>query len=179
MKGIIKEVLQIIGGTCRITVEVPRVESPEKLQKFVNDKTYCSIDIKQWFNKRSLNSNKYLHVLEEEISIKTGVPKEEVHINMLREYGTIATDSDGEKIIFSVKANVEVAKYFKYYKFLGDSKDEKFKHYYVIKGSSECTSQEMQRLLTGVVETAQELGIETLTPRELEELNNLSYQETK
>lgn len=179
MKGTIKEVLQIIGGTCRITVEVPRVEDYEKLKKFETDKTECSIEIKKWFNKRSKDSNSYLHVLEEQIAIKMGIPKDEVHLKMLRDYGTIATDSDGEKIIFSVKSNVDVSKYFNYYKFLGDSKDLKYKHYLVIKGSSECDSLEMTRLLKGVVETAQELGIETLTPRELEELNNLSYQETK
>lgn len=176
MKGKIKEILQIIGGVCRITVEVNKIENADKLQKFIDDKTDCSIEIKKFRVKRSLNSNGYLWVLCEKISEKMGISKDEVYEKMLREYGTIATDSNEEKIIFSIKANIDVSKYFKYYKFLGDSKDLKFKHYYVIKGSSEYDSLEMTRLLKGVVETAEELGIETLTPRELEELNQISYQ---
>lgn len=178
MKGQIKDLFQSINGHFRITVETYTIDNFEDLQDFTLNNTEINIEIKKFKEKRSLNSNGYLWVLCEKIAEKMKLSKEEVYINMLRDYGTIATDSDG-KIIFSVKASVDVSKYFKYYKFLGDSKDRLFKHYYVIKGSSEYDSAEMARLLDGVVETAQELGIETLTPRELEELNNLSYQETK
>jgi hypothetical protein len=37
----------------------------------------------------------------------------------------------------------------------------------------------MTIFIKGIVQECEQLGIETLTPRELEELNNLSYQETK
>lgn len=57
MKGTIKEVLQIIGGTCRITVEVPRVEDYEKLKKFETDKIECSIEIKSGLIAEVLDSN--------------------------------------------------------------------------------------------------------------------------
>ena len=73
MKGTIKEVLQIIGGMCRITVEVPRVEDYEKLKKFESEKTECSIEIKKWFNKRSLDSNAYAWKLMSEMADKLSV----------------------------------------------------------------------------------------------------------
>lgn len=174
MKGKIKEIIQIIGGVCRITVEVGQID--ENLKKLELEKVDCDIEIKKYREKRSLNSNSYCWVLIEKLAQKMKLSKDEVYLKMLRDYGTIATDSDGEKIIFSVKASVDVSKYFKYFKFLGDSKDWKFKHYFVIKGSSEYDRKEMILFLDGIIETCKDLEIETMTPSEIEKLNKMSYE---
>ena len=70
MKGKIKEILQIIGGVCRITVEVHRTEDFEKLQKLQKENLDCKIEIKKWFNKRSLDSNAYAWKLISEMADK-------------------------------------------------------------------------------------------------------------
>ena len=85
--------------------------------------------------------------------------KEEVYVEMLKIYG--------QSQMVSVLADIDVSKYFKYYKFLGDSHNKEFKHYYVIKGSSEYDSAEMARFVEGIVNECRQLGIETLTPQEI------------
>ena len=127
-------------------------------------------EIKPYKEKRSLSANAYCWVLIEKIAEKMNKPKEEVYIEMLKDYGTIAVDSEGKKLIFSVKASIDISKYFKYYKEMGLSKDGNFKHYYVIKGSSEYDSKEMNRFIDGIIQECKSLGIETMTPEEIARL---------
>ena len=96
--------------------------------------------------------------------------KEEIYKRELCDYGTIATDSNGQKLIFSVKKEIDISKYFKYYKEMGVSKDKRFIHYYAIKGSSEYDSSEMAKFIDGIVQDCQTLGIETMTPEEIAKL---------
>ena len=48
--------------------------------------------------------------------------------------------------------------------------EKKFTHYKIYKGSSEYDSREMAILIDGVISEAKEMGIETMTPQELERL---------
>lgn len=182
MKGTIKEVLQIIGGKCRIVFEVNRIENYEKLQKFVAEKTECSIEIKKWFNRRSLDSNAYAWKLISEITDKLNTTKklhttkEQVYFEMLKDYGV--------SLVVSVKSEEDIEKIkkaFKYYEPFGSGVigEKQFTHYKIYIGSSGYDVNEMSVFIKGIVQECEQLGIETLTPRELEELNNLSYQETK
>lgn len=175
MKGTIKEVLQIIGGKCRIVFEVNRIENYEKLQKFVAEKTECSIEIKKWFNRRSLDSNAYAWKLMSEIADKLSInnivmSKDAVYFKMLQDYG----QSTFIKLMKGINPRDYGIKYFEI-----KQEDTKGTTYKVYKGSSEFDSREMTIFIKGIVQECEQLGIETLTPRELEELNNLSYKETK
>lgn len=170
MIGNVFEILELKNNTYRISVDVVGAEDLNNVMKLKENKSLCNIDIKKHREKRSLNANAYCWVLIEKIAEKMKMSKEEIYKRMLQDYGTIATDSEGKKIIFSVKKEVDVSKYFKYFKFFGDSKDGNFKHYYVIKGSSEYDSSEMARFIDGIVQDCQMLGIETMTPEEIAKL---------
>jgi len=175
MKGKIKEILQIIGGVCRITIEVPRVSDYDKLQKFVNDKIECKIEIKKWFNKRSLKSNDYAWLLISEMADKytindVVVSKDKVYLDMLKSYG----QSTFVKFQKEVKPEQYGIKYFDIVQ-----EDTKGKTYKVYKGSSEFDSREMTIFVKGIVQECEDLGIETITPAELEQLNKMSYKEIK
>ena len=54
-----------------------------------------------------------------------------------------------------------------------------YRTYIVLRGSSEYDSKEMSRLIEGLVETAKEQGIETLTPDELRKLRYMENQNGK
>lgn len=176
MKGTVFEILELKNNTFRVSIDVTGCEDLNNVAKLKDDKVLCNIEIKKHREKRSLNANAYCWVLIEKIAEKMGKSKEEIYVRMLQDYGTIATDSEGKKIIFSLREDIDVSKYFKYYKELGYSKDKKFKHYYVIKGSSEYDTEEMKRFIDGIVQDCQMLNIETMTPEEIAKLKVLEEE---
>ena len=120
--------------------------------------------IKEYKEKRSLNANNYYWKLANEIANKLHTSKEEVHERMIKRY------SQCEYI--SVLENVDLSSYVKYAEkkntFIHNGK--KFNSYLVYKGSSEMNTKEMSILIDGIVSEAKEMGIETLTPEELAQL---------
>ena len=170
MKGKVFEILELKNNTYRVSIDITGCEDLNNVAKLKEEQALCNIEIKKHREKRSLNANAYCWVLIEKIAEKMGKSKEEIYVRMLQDYGTIATDSDGRKVIFSLREDIDVSKYFKYYKELGYSKDKKFKHYYVIKGSSEYDTAEMKHFIDGIVQDCQMLSIETMTPEEIAKL---------
>ena len=121
-------------------------------------------EIKEYKEKRSLNSNNYAWKLITEIANVMRLSKEEVYLEMLKAYG--------QSEMVSVLAEIDVSKYFKYYSEAGESilNGKKFKHYKVYMGSSEMDTRQMSILIDGIVQEAKQLGIETLTPAEISRL---------
>ena len=79
----------------------------------------------------------------------------------------------GQSEIVSVLSNINVGGYFKYFEPCGVSYlgEKKFTHYKVYKGSSEYDSREM-----AIISEANELGIDTATPQEIERMKRLWNQ---
>lgn len=119
--------------------------------------------------KRSLDANAYAWALMTKIANHPGVSssKEEVYEQMLQKYGTFYEDEDGF-ITITVKKSVDMAKVDGHWKYIKDN--GKFASYLMIKGSSEYDTAEMSHFIDRIVEEAQELGIETATPDELERM---------
>ena len=126
------------------------------------DKIY-DVDIHEPKQKRSLNANSYCWVLVTKIANKLRLNKNEVYVTMLERYG--------QSQIVHVRSDIDIKGYFKYYKVVGES--DRFTHYQVMKGSSEYDTKEMSILIDGIVSECQDLGIETMTPTELERLKSL------
>lgn len=128
------------------------------------DKTF---EIKQHREKRSLNANSYAWVLISKIAEASFLSKEAVYLHCLRMYG--------QSEIVSVRSEINVEGYFKYYEPFGHSvlNGRDFTHYKVYKGSSEYNTLEMSVLIDGIVQDAKELGIETLPPQELMRLKEM------
>lgn len=124
------------------------------------------IELKEHREKRSLNSNSYAWVLITKIADVLRANKEEIYLEMLKRYG--------QSEIVSVLSSIDVAGYFKYYDVAGTStlNSKEFTHYKVYKGSSEYDTREMSIFIDGIVSEAKQLNIETLTPKELENLKN-------
>ena len=118
-------------------------------------------DLVEHRKKRSLNSNSYLWKLINEIANVMRMSKEEVYLQMLKDYG--------QSEVISLLSSINVDGYFKYYEVIGESmlNGKEFKHIRIFKGSSEYDTREMSILLQGVVEEAKALGIETMTEKEL------------
>ena len=162
------------------------------------DKPDAVWEITEKKQKRSLDSNNYFYLLVNKIAKKLNISDVEVHDRFLSEniayfqledggfdwkvspqnpnqYGLIKEQVDGK---------------FEYYLFSGmevslqnqDGQKVRYKNcndevrgkvYWHIKGSRQMTSKEMSRLISSVVFEAEQLGIETMTPAEIEKMNRL------
>ena len=121
-------------------------------------------EVKEYHPKRSLNANAYAWALIGQLADVLRKSKEEVYFEMLKSYG--------QSEFVSVRSDIDVKGYFKYYEEYGKGHVEgrEFTHYKVYKGSSEMDSREMAILIDGIIQEARQLGIETITPAEKERL---------
>lgn len=127
----------------------------------LDDKKKYDIEVKQHREKRSLDANAYCWALIGKLGDALRMDKEAVYLEMLKSYG--------QSEIVSVRSDIDVKGYFKYYEPIGTGtvNGSEFTHYKVYKGSSEYDTREMSILIDGVVDECRTQGIETMTPAEL------------
>jgi hypothetical protein len=121
-------------------------------------------EIKEYKEKRSLSQNSYAWKLITEIGNKISKSKEEVYLQMLKDYG--------QSEIISMLSTIEPKGYFKYYEVIGTGivNNKEFTHYKIFKGSSEFNTLEMKIFIDGIIQEATQLEIPTLTDKEIESM---------
>lgn len=121
-------------------------------------------EIKEYKERRSLSQNAYAWKLINEIGNKIGKSKEEVYLQMLKDYG--------QHEVISMLSTINPKGYFKYYEVIGTGivNDKEFTHYKIFKGSSEFNTLEMKIFIDGIIQEATQLGIPTITEKELESM---------
>lgn len=126
-----------------------------------DDKEY---ELKEYKEKRSLDANAYYWKMISEMAGILRTSKEELHLKMLKEYG--------ETYSMLIPADKKIKGLVKYYEVESVIKrgDKKFVSYKAYLPSSEMDTKQMSILIDGVVSEAKELGIETLTPSQIEEI---------
>lgn len=127
----------------------------------IENEPVLEIDANKPKKKRSLNANNYCWKLITEIGNKMRLGKDEVYLQMLKEYG--------QSEMVSVLSEINVTGYFNYFDIAGTSilNGKEFTHYKIYKGSSEYDTKEMSIFIDGIVQEAQELGIVTDTPEQI------------
>lgn len=143
-------------------------------------------EIKKHTKKRTLSQNAYYWQLCGQIADAMRMPKEQVHNMMLRSYGQVERLAGGlvtVPIPDTEKAEQEVLRSMKYH--LKPTSQVRagakgmYRTYVMLKGSHDLTTEEMSILVDGIVQEAQQLGIETLTPAQLEELRLYEEHHTR
>lgn len=131
------------------------------------------VEIKEHRDRRSIRANNYAWELIEQIAAAVQLDKNEVYHLMLVSYGT-SRMIDGELYTISIPAKIELSLRSDEYLYIhtafigeGTVKGKLFNHYRVLKGSSEYDTKEMSIFIDGVVQEAQQYGIETRTPDEI------------
>lgn len=121
-------------------------------------------EIKEKKRKRSLSQNAYAWELITQIGNILRKSKEEVYLEMLRDYG--------QSEIVSILSSINPEGYFKYYEEIGTGvvNGKEFTHYKIFKGSSEFDSKEMTIFIDGIINECKDLGIETMTPEQISAL---------
>ena len=125
------------------------------------DKVY---EVKEYKQKRSLDSNAYYWVLVNKIAEALNQKKDFVHLCMLKQYG--------ETYALLLPAEKDIRGLIKYYEEESTIKkgDKLFKSYKAYLPSSEMDTKQMSVLIDGVVSEAKGMGIETMTPDQINEL---------
>lgn len=121
-------------------------------------------EIKEYKQHRTLTQNSYLWKLINEIANKVNKSKEEVYLQMLKDYGSSE--------IVSIKSTINPKGYFKYYEEIGKGYvgETEFTHIKIFKGSSEFDTREMKHLLDGVIQECENLDIPTLTDEQIQKM---------
>lgn len=121
-------------------------------------------EIKEKKKKRSLTANSYYWSLLNQLASVMRMDNQECHFLMLKRYGQYE--------VVSIRSDVSLHGYFKYYEEIGEGKvnGKEFTHYKIYKGSSQMDSKEFAILLDGVRSECEEVGIPTLTPSEIAQL---------
>lgn len=146
-----------------------------------------NIVAKQYRKKRSLDANAYYWQLLTKLSEASGISKNRAHNLMLRRYGQLeemdghliyvvvpdddkGADRSLEAETYHIKPTTEV-------KISSDGTP--FRTYIMLRGSSTYDTDEMSKLINGLVSECQEMGIETLPPQELERMMDIYDQHYK
>lgn len=134
------------------------------------EKVY-DIDIKQHREKRSLNANAYFHVLVDKLSKALTISFAACKNELITSYGVIDYISEGEPWIYKTNAPPEFMREREevHGKFIKQGDDGAF-WYRMYKGSHTYDTKEFSQLLEGTIQECQAVGIETITPQELERM---------
>ena len=167
MVGRIVECSRSLTGNLRVTFEVDSLDELRGME----DKE-ITLEVKISRNKRSLNANAYFHVLVGKIAEKLTISKAKAKNILLGKYGQREMVDDGPLII-SILENVDMYEREDIHCIPvghGVVNGRDFTHWAIVRPSHEYDTKEMAALIDGTIEDAKELGIETITPAELERM---------
>lgn len=138
-----------------VNLNVIVYDAPEVLDELAKMSGEVDVLVKGLRRKRSKEANDYLWWIIDAISAKTGVPKEEIYLELLKRYG--------QSVIVTVREGVDPGLLFKYYELFNDGLHNgvKFLAYKVFIGSSQYDTKQMSKIIDGARKEAQELGIQT------------------
>ena len=151
-----------------LTFKVDKL-SPEQLETLEKVREKPIEVILKSNRKRSLDSNSFMWLLISKIAEVVGSSKDEVYEELLQKYGYLDEDA-----VITVKAECDISRIDGHWRFLKEN--GKFKAYIRIIGTSEYDPRHMNRFLDQVIIEAQELGIQTDTPEQIEQYKRL-YEE--
>lgn len=159
------------SNTTAVVLEVEGNKS-EELGAIRDGELVFSLDPEK--KKRSLNANAYFHVLVNRIADKIGASKPYTKNYLIGRYGQYMV-AGGEIVLLKTQLEPELMEEREdiHVSINGYEYDEdgvKWNRYIVFEPTHTYSSEAMQKLIQGAVEEAKDLGIETLTPEELQRL---------
>lgn len=142
------------------------IGSPFELMEFLSEQDPSKrFELKERKARRSLTQNAYYWSMLSKLKDVLGIPTDELHLHMLRQWGASET--------FELNAEIPLDGYFKYYdvidSYIGADGKEKVTAY-IYKESHLMTTAEFTRLINGMREECEAQGIDVMTPEEIAKL---------
>ena len=171
-KGRIVDHVMLANGEQRMTIQ-----SKDDLRGLFDQlhDSDVTAEVKKYRMPRSLDANAYFHLLVNRIAAAVGSSDEEVKRELVSKYGTMETSEDGAPYGIMLPASADVDRVYPYtYCFKStEIKGKPYRCYLLFKRTRDLDSAEMSRLIDGTVSDAKELGIETMTPDQIRQLEGL------
>lgn len=133
------------------------------LKEVVAKDKLLTVEVKQYRQKRSLDSNAYLWVLLSKMADKLHTTKDELYLQVLERYGVFTHIVVKPHVVERVKAEWRTVRELGEVTINGQTGIQLQCFF----GSSTYNSKEMATLIDGVVSECKEMGLETLPPDEL------------
>lgn len=158
----------IISGKLNITFQIDTAPVDD-LNALAQMET---IDIKadKHRKKRSLDANAYFHVLVGKIADKMTISKAKAKNILITKYGQPELLPDGSPLIYKSNAPVEYMIELESIHSIPVKYVEDATFYKIYRGSHTLDSREMSILIEGTVADAKELGIDTMTPNQIQRM---------
>lgn len=171
-KAKLKEYMRTLDKQLILMLDTKEEMPEDELIKLLNTDKGVKVQMSVWREARSLNANNYFHALVHQIAEKLQIGNDECKIKMNLEYGTPATDEQGNMVIIKLASSVDISQFYDYAKLYATKKENSIEvNYYILyKQTHTLNSKEMARLIEGVVYEAKELGIETITEKQKQEI---------
>ena len=154
-----------------LTVPISAKDEVQGIKDLLASNKRVECEIKRQYTKRSLDSNAYLWVLLDKIADKTKSSKLEVYKEFIKDYGVFEPIPIKDEAVDTFKHRWSSKGLGWICQEIGKSKLPGYTTLFAYYGTSVYDSKEMSRLLEQVVQQAKELGIETMSPQEIEEMN--------
>ena len=186
LKAKLHDVTRILDGDgdryLRLTLDVKEI--PPGIDRLPEGD--LSLTLEKWHGKRSMTANAYYWVLVSKIAAAMYAPQPFIHNWLLNQYGqpeivggdiTYKMLPDNQEAGTSAMLSPEC-----HLRDTGDVIDgpdgEPYRLWMVLRGSSTYNTKEMATLIDGAISEAQDIGIETLPPDELERMLKLYEEHT-
>lgn len=172
----IRDIGRTLDGKYTLMLESPRIAQDEAAG--LSQEECLDVELKKHRKKRSLDANAYYWRLASDLADVLHVSKPYIHNYLLRRYGQIEMIDDQAVYIVipdteSAQKKVDEEQMY-HLKPTSQVKPGKggmmYRTYMMLKGSHEYDTKEMSHLIDGLVSECKEVGIETLTPEELERM---------
>lgn len=155
----------LISGKFNVSFAVDSIADLEELKD-----SELRLIVKKWRKKRSLDANAYFWVLLDKLAAALKIPKDELYRGYVRNIG-----GNNETICVQKKAVDRLIDGWQHNGtgWISDTSESKIEGctnvtlYY---GSSTYDTEQMSRLIDAVVQDCKAVGIETMTPQELEQM---------
>lgn len=140
----------------------------EGLKAIVIKGKELTVEVKQYRHKRSMDSNAYMWVLLSKMADVLKTTKDELYLQILSRYGVFTHIVVKSNVVARVKSEWKTVRELGKV-IINGQEGIQIQCFF---GSHDYDSKEMSVLIEGVVSECKELGIETISTKEIEIMNN-------
>ena len=159
-------------GNPRVTFELNEGQIARDMVDALKCHEKLTLRVGRFKKKRSLDANAYFHLLVNKIAAKTYVSDDEAKRWLVKSYGTLARDENGELIGAMLPAGADVDRFYPYTRsYKTEWRDGKvYTCYLFYERTRDLDTAQMAHLIDGTVQEAKNLGIEVKPQEEIDSL---------
>lgn len=161
-----------VSGKPMVTFEMNERQSALDMVDALKSFDKLTLRVGKFKKKRSLDANAYFHLLVNKIAAKTLVSDDEAKQWLVKSYGTLARDENGDLIGAMLPAGVDVDRFYPYTRnYKTEWRDGKeYTCYLFYVRTRDLDTAQFSHLLEGTIQEAKNLGIEVKSKEEIDSL---------